>query len=326
MKYDKTFDSLSHGTHFQTADDGPFIKVKNITEWYGWSVWYQDDWGNKNKFNAISYNGTPTNIKWDEKVAIIDPSWNALLEELKFFGESFSKNPLDNSTSCDKVEESKATTDVVAAELLKNKHIETTKQMNTYNNLTEAVIAAINELKAADTLSAHQITQLIRQKTNQDEWVVVGSEARPNQQNIKYWINHDDVRRILNELYANNELDALGFTGRQFNGTYMEYTFGSTPLDASGDVAGTAGCSTGQVNPVQSTPVPATVSTTSQRLDECIESLKLIGGDVTLKRVQSALKTKGLTCDSLYKILTITGYTVNPGPSADDYYSQYVVE
>lgn len=323
----KKFDELNYGQHFQRTDGSLFIKVKNMNSgWLGFSVWFQDDCGNRNQFNSINYNGTPANIPWDEQVSIIDQSWNALLEELKTFGESFSKNPFDNSAPCDKVEESKATTDVVDAELLKNKHIETTKQMNTYNNLTEAVVAAINELKSAGSLSAYQVTTLIRQKTNQDEWAVTGCEARQNQANIKFWINHDDVRRTINDLYANNELDALGFTGRQFNGTYMEYSF---------DVNATA------PTPVPVAPNLGTVITTAAQntlltpsapfvspvqIANCVTALRDLGGDITLKRVQSALKVKGVTCQSLYNTLVAGGYSLTPGPSADDYYSQYVVE
>jgi hypothetical protein len=101
--------------------------------------------------------------------------------------------------------------------------------MQTYNTLTEAVIAAINELKSAGTLSAYQVTTLIRQKCNQDEWEVLDCVARPNSGAIKFWINHDDVRRAINELYANNELDTLGFVGRQpvslpNGGVYLEYS------------------------------------------------------------------------------------------------------
>jgi hypothetical protein len=242
----------------------------------------------------------------------------------------YTEKEFDKPTKSGRMKKSKAETTVVAAELLKNKHIETTKKMNTtYNNLTEAVVAAINELKAAGSLSAYQVTQLIRQKTNQDEWTVVGCEARPNQQNIKFWINHDDVRRTVNELYANNELDALGFTGRQFNGSYMEYSFdvnAPTPVPTTPTVVV-------PVDPAQITSVPASSTTRvnlsnmlGQRVVNTVANLRSLGGAVTLKRVQSALKENGVTCQDLYDVLAPRlDCKLSPGPYVD-YYSQYVVE
>jgi hypothetical protein len=211
--------------------------------------------------------------------------------------------------------------------MLKNKHIETTKQMNTYNNLTEAVVAAITEIKSAGSLSAHQVTTLIRQKTNQDEWAVAGSEARPNQQNIKYWINHDDVRRALNELYANNELDALGFTGRQFNGSYMEYSFdvnAPTPTPVPTVTPTTNVPVRSVVTALQSRTIPSGML--GQRILNTVDNLRNLGGNITLKRVQSALKENGITCECIYDYLIAHSFTVRPGPLADDFYSQYVVE
>lgn len=322
MKTEKRFDELDYGTHFLSSVGKKFIKVKNMNSgWLGFTVWFQDDFGNRNQFNAVGYDGNPTNIAWDEKVLVLS-TWDGLLEELKTFGESFRKNSLDKSSPSVKVVQSDSTTVVDDDIGNKNKQIESSKTVKTtFNTLTEAVVAAINELKVAGKLSAHQVTQLIRQKTNQDEWEVNDCVARPNNANIKFWINHDDVRRVVNEMYANNELDALGFTGRQYNGQFLEYTF--NVINVSVPTTGFTAAST-TITPT--VPVPTTNSTLSgQRILNCIDALKNLGGTITLKRVQSALKVKGVTCKDLSQIVANLGYTVQAGPIADDYYSEYTV-
>lgn len=331
MKTEKRFDELDHGTHFLSSAGKKFIKVKNMNSgWLGFTVWFQDDWGNRNRFNAVGYDGTPINFDWNEKVTVFDFDIIPNIRETVMQGyveESTKddlnreiKNLLDILNQSVKVVQSDSTTVVDDDIGNKNKQIESSKTVKTtFNTLTEAVVAAINELKAAGKLSAYQVTQLIRQKTNQDEWEVADCVARPNNANIKFWINHDDVRRIINEMYANNELDILGFTGRQYNGQFLEYSF-----DVNAPVAAVVSVSS-TTPPAPTVPVPTTNATLSgQRVLNCIDALKNLGGTITLKRVQSALKVKGVTCKDLSQIVANLGYTVQSG-STSDFYSEYTV-
>ena len=192
--------------------------------------------------------------------------------------------------------------------------------MKTYNTLMEAVVAAINELKSAGTLSAYQVTTLIRQKCNQDEWEVSDCVSRPNNANIKFWINHDDVRRAINELYANNELDALGFTGRNFNGTYLEYSF-----DTAQSLVPTTP-TTPSANPTMNVPTAVLSNpTVASKVNEYLTRNLLANSNVTLKQVQSAIKVNGVTCEQLYDIVEVLGYTLTSGALDVDYFSQYTI-
>lgn len=167
MKTEKRFDELDYGTHFVLSNGKKCLKIHNMNSgWLGFSVWYQDDYGNKNKFNDVGDDGRPMNVAWDEKVTVI-PSIAQILDQFEAFTKSFFKSNLDNLSACGKVIESDSAVVVDDDIGNKNKQIESSKTVKTtFNTLTEAVVAAINELKAAGKLSAYQVTQLIRQKTN----------------------------------------------------------------------------------------------------------------------------------------------------------------
>ena len=293
------FCDIPNGGHFSDGKDRNFIKLVNktaggIPQTFGRIV-SESEYGPKSgylEFNSIDYDGFVASC----------PDW----APFKII-EKQDKITLDNSGECDKVLESKATSNVDEA-MLKNKHIETTKQMQTYNTLKEAVVAAINEIKVNGTLSNYQVTQLIRNKTNQGEWEVLDSVARPNNANIKFWINRDDVRRIVNDMYANHELDALGFTGRVDNGKYLEYRF-----DVNAPFAPTPTVGIPNVNTPTQTSTPLPVNTTVagqvqsflQRHVDDVES-------PTLKRIQSAIKEKGVLCEDLKNVVVSLGYNVVP--------------
>ena len=185
--------------------------------------------------------------------------------------------------------------------------------------LKEAVIAAINELKAAGNLSAYQITQLIRSKVNASEWAVTDCLAsQPNNANITYWINHGDVRRIVNEMYSNNELDSLGFTGRSYNGDYQVYSFDNSNANAlSQGVVLTPSNST--FTPTIATPLSDLTLRVDAYLKRHIDDVE----SPTLKKIQSALKTVGITCEQFAQIVNSLNYNVVPETIGN--YSTYYV-
>jgi hypothetical protein len=344
------FDYLSAGAHFEDSTGRQFVKL-NGQDIFTFRI-RSHYTGEDSRVNAIDYNGIGVHLNHEEKCRVITPGLQLTENKLTYQEENdllwklvrltgehgkcncdeapFSKDnvcpicyirkfmstedikTVDTTGDSDKVEESK----------LKNKHIETTdKQMNTFNTLKEAVIAAILEQTAANgaVLSLHQITVFIRERTNTGEWEVLDCVARPNNQNIKFWINHDEVRRIVNDMYANQELDALGFTDRSYNGTYMEYSFGCAPTQPASSTA----TATTTANAVQSTTVlPPVVTQTSgvavtadvvSKVDSYIKNQKSIQNTPTIKQVQSAVKVKGITCEDFYKVVMNLGYNVVAG-------------
>ena len=170
--------------------------------------------------------------------------------------------------------------------------------------LEEAVATAVNELKSKGMFSAYDITTFIRNKSNAGEIDLPGLEARPNNQNIKFWINHEDVKSLLNELFASGELENLGLTDRTFNGTYLEYRFDNNtvtvsvtpPTVASVTNANNVGNNWGAPSPVKPISIEARI------YDYLSNNLR--PSLTTLKDIQSALKTNGVTCADIYNYLT----------------------
>jgi len=407
MNNEYTFDNISFGRHFMTNDGCRYIKIKDVTPWWGWSVWYQDNYGNKNKFNAISYAGDPRNIKFDEKVLVFDPApfdpvdfdkllraeaqthLNNLVEEImkkdvysavgftagkmdniplvekcsifkcgdpavwKFTLGSCDNNPkficqrcydlngwskairygwnegikitLDKSKDDVKVVESKASTNVADV----NKETKTeVKKMNTYQKLSEAVVAAITELKSAGVLSRYQVTKLIREKTNRNEWEV--SEcATQGGGNIKFWISRDAVRTAMDELYNDGELAALGFTGTNDNGTYLEYKFDvnppvNQPVGPPGSVSNPIPLNVAN-QPI--TSVPSNTNYSTNRTTGRVQSFltRSAGRTVTLKQIQSAIKEKGVLCGDILNIVESLGYPVYRTTATSDCPSTFTV-
>jgi hypothetical protein len=235
--------------------------------------------------------------------------------EEKILGKNMNlEKVVDNATGSDKVEESQ----------LKNKQIETTKTMKqTYNTIKDAVIAAIETLRSSGSFSAHQVSQLIRTQCNTDQWEVLDCVARPNNQNIKFWINHDDVRRTINEMYANCELDNLGFIDRNFNGQFNEYRFDTSSVVTTTGTTTPAPTATAIVG----TPISTlTNSTVNQRVDNYIKNQKSMGNVPTMKEIQSAVKTNGITCQDFYNIVVALGYNVKCGNGGINSYSKHYVD
>ena len=310
------FDNLSFGSHFK-ADNQRYIKVKPYTTEFGWTVLYNDEYGNLRTFNAISYQGIPTYLNFDVEVTSV--LYQDEITEIETVNCLY-KISVDKSESSDNIFKSSDTVSDKET-LLKNKHIETTNKMQTYNTLKEAVLAAITELRNTGSLSAYQVTQFIREQTNNDKWEVTSCIARPNGQNIKFWINHDDVRREINELYANHELDSLGFVNRNYNGTYLVYEFDTTNLPVVANGATPIPNAPSTPNTVISSTAPTTDvnDAVAQYLKNHIDYVEA----PTLKKIQSAVKVNGVTCEQFAKIVENLGYNVVSGTVG--FYSTYYV-
>lgn len=164
--------------------------------------------------------------------------------------------------------------------------------------LTEAVVQAVNELKANGSFSAHDVTTTIRDSVNAGEYALPGLEARPGTAGgtIKYWVDHEAVKTVIDTLLNNGELANLGLTNVDYSGAYRVFEFGkATPAAPTPTANATADADT--QGPI------------AQRIKAYLDKV----GTATLKQVQSALKTNGVTCEDFYNLITALGINVEPG-------------
>ena len=186
--------------------------------------------------------------------------------------------------------------------------------------LTEAVVNAVNELKSKGSFSAYDVTTAVRAAANAGEIELPGLEANTNQSGIKYWVNHEDVKREIDALLNNGELANLGLTNVNYNGSFRVFEFANSTATSAPAVT-------------TATPAPAAVvASTTDDTDPADADSPVASrvaaylnkvGTATLKQVQSALKVNGITCKDFAGIVKGLGYTVTPGTS--DCYSTYTV-
>lgn len=183
-----------------------------------------------------------------------------------------------------------------------------TNTLNTpQTNLTlaEAVVQAVNELKANGSFSAHDVTSTIRDSVNAGEYALPGYEARPGTAGgtIKYWVDHEKVKEVVDELLDNGELANIGLTNvvDPINARpYRLFEFGTaTPAPVA------------PATPVANATV--TPAGTQGALAARVQAYLGRVGTATLKQVQSALKTNGVTCEDFYNLITAIGVNVEPG-------------
>lgn len=177
--------------------------------------------------------------------------------------------------------------------------------------LAEAVLDTVNELKVRGSFSAHDVTAAIRADANAGDIALPGHEARGNGAGIKYWVEHDEVKSIVEGLLNDGTLATLGLTNVTFNGTFRVFEFGPVAAPAT---VGTA---------VAFAPTNAATAAVSPVLQRIQTYLGNNPGTVTLKQIQSAVKVNGLSCKDFYDILTGAGYIVNTGTA--DKFSTYTV-
>ena len=180
--------------------------------------------------------------------------------------------------------------------------------------LTEAVVNAVNELKSKGSFSAYDVTTAVRAAANAGEIELPGLEANTNQSGIKYWVNHEDVKREIDALLNNGELANLGLTNVNYNGSFRVFEFANSAATTTvATPAAPVASTTAYTDPADAdSPVASRVSAYLSKV-----------GTATLKQVQSALKVNGITCKDFAGIVKGLGYTVTPGTS--DCYSTYTV-
>lgn len=170
-------------------------------------------------------------------------------------------------------------------------------------SLSEAVVEAVNEIKVKGSFSAHDVTNAVRSAVNAGEITIPGSEAKPNSQNIKYWINHEDVKAVIDALLEDGTLKNLGLVNVTYNGNFRVFNFAANATPAAVVTVAT--------NPAES-PV-----------EKRIKAYLAKVGSATLRQIQSALKINGVTCQALAEVVVKLGYKVVEGTPGC--YSTYVV-
>lgn len=183
--------------------------------------------------------------------------------------------------------------------------------------LNEAVLAQVENLIPDGSFSAHDVTSAVRAAANAGTITLPGLEARPNDEGIKYWVNHEDVKRVIAGLVADGTMANLGMTNVDNSGTYRLYVFGTDATPAAATPAATPTVAgrwdqTTNANPTRS-PVESKIETYLNKV-----------GTATLKQIQSALKINGITCKDLATMVAGLGFTVTPG--TDGCFSTYTAE
>jgi hypothetical protein len=303
-----TFDSLSYGTHFQDGTGRKFIKVNADAAW-GNTLSYFDVYHNKVVFNVISYDGYPFYIPFDVKCEVINfnPSLDIVKKDDIISPDLNNSQTQNNTTNENNMKTNDASTATAA--------VSTTPQLT----LKEAVVNAVNELKVKGSFSAHDVTTAIRDAANAGEIALPGLEAtQPNSSNIKYWVNHSDVKTTLDGLLNDGTLANLGMTNVDYSGAYRVFEFAgastapAAPVPSADDHDGA---------PAPTTPAPNAANPTQSPLAQRIDAYLKKIGSATLKQVQSALKVNGVTCKDLAPIVESLGFTVTPG--TPDCFSTY---
>lgn len=186
--------------------------------------------------------------------------------------------------------------------------------VNTTPNLTltEAVVNAVNELKSKGSFSAYDVTTAVRAAANGGEIALPGMEAKANQSGIAFWVNHEDVKRVIDTLLNNGELANLGLSNVNYNGSFRVFEFATATAPAA--TATTAAVTTD----TDTDPADAD-SPLATRVEAYLSKV----GGATLKQVQSALKVNGVTCKDFADIVKNLGYSLTAG--TDGCYSTYTV-
>lgn len=164
--------------------------------------------------------------------------------------------------------------------------------------LVEAVANTVKQLSEDGSFSAYDITTEIREAVNSGEYTIpVTTTGKEN------WINHEDVKAILDRFLDDGFLKTLGLTNVSYNGTFRVFEFDE-------DTAAVVFSKT----PVAVTP-PVNPNPTKSPLAQKIEIYlnKSVGTPVTLKQIQSAVKVNGISCKDFAELISNLGYNVNPG-------------
>ena len=193
----------------------------------------------------------------------------------------------------------------------------TTNDTQTNLTLKESVVQAVNELKGDGSFSAHDVTNTIRESVNAGEYALPGYEARPDTAGgtIKYWVDHAAVKTVIDELLGNGELKNLGLTSVDYTSNpYRVFVFDTPATPATPATPDTPTANAAAI------AAQDTQGVLAQRVKAYLDKQD---GAVTLKQVQGALKTTGVTCEDFYNLITALDYDVVTG--TEDKYSTYTV-
>lgn len=300
----KIFDNLDFGTHFKDEYGTRWIKLNCNSTYQHVLPFFQDHTGCRRSFNAVDYNGLMDHLPFDLAVEEIP---NPNLTPLTNQGLDIS-NP----------------SDIISSDLnngLNENNNSSTNNQNNMNTATtavsttpqltlkEAVVQAATELKNKGAFSAYDVTTAVREAANSGEFALPGLEAKQNNSNIKYWVNHEDVKQVVDGLLNDGTLATLGLTNVNYNGSFRVFEFATSVAPSS---------------PVtSSTPASTTANPTQSPVAQRIQTYLSNAGSATLKQVQSALKVNGVTCKDLAAIVAGLGFSVTPGTT--DCYSTYTV-
>lgn len=180
--------------------------------------------------------------------------------------------------------------------------------------LKEAVVDAVKTLKVNGSFSAHDVTNEIRAGANGGEFALPGLEAKENNANIKYWVDHEAVKAVLDALYNDGTLQNLGLTNvipPDYSRTYRLFEFANVVASAAATVTTpTAAPAAPTTPPPAANTANPTVSPVEAHVKAYIEKS---GAGVTMKQIQSALKVNGITCKDLADMVDKLGFEVVPG-------------
>ncbi len=185
--------------------------------------------------------------------------------------------------------------------------------------LKEAVIEAVNQLKQNNSFNAHDVTVAVREAVNEGEYALPGFENPNRASNIKYLVNNEDVKSILNLLENDGTLANSGLTNVDYSGSYRVYRFDapatadtdSDRVEYDGVIADTD----------TDTDVSNADSPVAKRIDTYLDNHN---GSATIRQIHSSLKINGLTSKALVELVDELGYTVTAG--TEGAFSTYTVE
>jgi hypothetical protein len=182
--------------------------------------------------------------------------------------------------------------------------------------LKEAVADAVYILKPNGSFSAHDVTIAVREAVNEGEYALPGYENPNTTSNIKYLVNHEDVKNVLAILENDGSLANAGLTNVDYSGPYRVYQF-ETPATTDTDTDATANTI---ISSSSDSDADNSDSPTAKRIATYLENHS---GSATIRQIHSSLKINGLTSKALVELVDELGYTVTAG--TEGAFSTYTV-
>ena len=186
--------------------------------------------------------------------------------------------------------------------------------------LKEAVIEAVNTLKSNGSFSAHDITAAVREAVNEGEYALPGLENPNPSANVKYLVNHEDVKSVLNLLENDGTLANAGLTNVDYSGSFRVYQFDTAPAVDSTDTDPAAPAESVDSDDDSDVSVVDSDSPVAKRIAAYLDNH---GGSATIRQIHSSLKINGLTSKDLVALVDDLGYTVVAG--TEGAFSTYTV-